>query len=309
MAVICMSICPASLLAQSDELALKTNTASPRNVTELSLEKLIDLGCLPEAREKLREQVAKEGERPRLLLFEAMILYREQQHLESIRKLERSLSLHEGDPDVYKLIGLNLVSVGKADLAEHYFEKAVALAPRDFMARYYLGLYQLTSKQFERAETQVREALKLNPNYADAWLLLGVAQEHLGKEAEAIQTYRQASEIAERQNHRTETPSLYLARLLVSLQQFEQSLPPLKRAVALNPQSSEALTLLGRALSRLEQNEAALQVLTEAVKLAPQDKAPHYLLISVYQKLGKTDEAQRERQIFSALEAKEKIND
>jgi Flp pilus assembly protein TadD len=301
LAVCCTYFYAPSSYGQSEKLPSQPDVAAAS-----TLEKLIDLGRLSEARAKLREQFAKEGERPRLLFFEAMILYREKQYIESVRKLERVLSLHDGDPDVYKLIGLNLVSVGKADLAEPYFERAVTLAPRDFMARYYLGLYQVTSKQAERAEAQVREALKLNPNYVDAWLLLGVAQEQLGKEAEAIQTYRQAIEITEQQPLQTETPFLYLARLLVSLQRFEPSLPPLQRAVSINPKSSEALALLGRALSRLDQYEEALPVLLDAVKLAPQEKTSHYLLMTIYQKLGNTHEAQREMQIFRALEANEK---
>ncbi len=161
--VSCTTLYAPLLFGQSDELTLKTNAASRRAATGLTIEKLIDLGRLPEARAKLQERFAKEGERPRLLLYEAMILYREKQYIESVRKLERSLSLHDGDPDVYKLIGLNLVSVGRAELAEQYFEKAVALAPRDFMARYYLGLYHLTSKQADRAEAEVRERSQAQP--------------------------------------------------------------------------------------------------------------------------------------------------
>jgi Flp pilus assembly protein TadD len=293
-------------VGQADEMALKTTSVKSHAVAEPTIEKLIDQGRLTEARAKLQEQLAKEGERPRLLLCEAMILYREQQYLDSIRKLERVLSLDDTDPDVYKLAGLNLVSLGREELAAPYFEKAVELAPGDFMARYYLGLHQLTSKQYAQAEMTAREVLKLNPKYVDAWLLLGVAQEQLGKEAEAIQTYRQASEITEQQPLKSEMPFLYLARLLVSLQKFEPSLPPLKRAVAINPKSPEALALLGRALSRLEQYAEALPILLEAVKLAPQEKTSHYLLMTIYQKLGKADEAQREMQIFRALEEKKK---
>jgi tetratricopeptide (TPR) repeat protein len=275
-------------------------------VAEPTIERLIDQGRLPEARAKLRERFAKEGERPRLLLFEAMILYREHQYLDSLRKLERSLSLHDGDADVYKLIGLNLVSVGKADLAAQYFEKAVELAPGDFMARYYVGLYQLTSKQYAQAETTARATLKLNPKYVDAWLLLGVAQEQLGQEEAAIETYRQSIEMTEQQPLKSELPFLYLARLLVSLQRFAPSLPPLKRAVLINPQSSEAFALLGRVLGRLGQYEEARRALEEAIRLAPQEKTAHFLLMGIYQKLGKADEARREMQIFRALEEKEK---
>jgi tetratricopeptide (TPR) repeat protein len=306
LAVCCTHLYAASLNSQSEEISLQSSAVSRRASTELTIEKLIDLGRLQEAREKLREQFAKEGEHPRTLLFEAMILYKEKQYVESIRKLERSLALYDSDPDVYKLIGLNLVSLGKEDLAGRYFETAVELAPRDYMARYYLGLYQLSNKYYDRAEAVFREVIKLSPNYVDAYLLLGVAEEQRGKEVEALRTYRQAIELAEQQNLKIDTPFLYLARLLISLQSYEQSLPPLKRAVEINPKSSEARTLLGRALNQLGRYEEALPVLQDAVKLAPQDKTSHYLMMSVYKKLGKGDEAQREMQLFRALEGKEK---
>ncbi len=284
----------------------RSSAVSRRDSTELTVEKLIDLGRLQEAREKLREQSAKQGEHPRILLFEAMILYKEKQCVESIRKLERSLSLYDADPDVYKLIGLNLVSLGKEDLAGRYFETAGELAPRDFMARYYLALYQLTSKEFKRAEASSQAVIKLNPKYVDAYLVLGVAQEQLGQEAAALQTYQQAIKVAEQQPRKTEMPALYLARLLISLQRYEQSLPPLQKVVAINQKSAEALTFIGLVLSRLERYEEAIPSLQEAARLAPQDKSPHYLLMGVYQKLGNTSEAQREMQIFRALEANEK---
>jgi Flp pilus assembly protein TadD len=90
------------------------------------------------------------------------------------------------------------------------------------------------------------------------------------------------------------------------LQRYEQSLPPLQKAVASNPKSAEALTLMGLVLSRLGRCDEAIPSLQEAARLAPQDKAPHYLLMGIYQKLGNTSEAQREMQIFRALEANEK---
>jgi Flp pilus assembly protein TadD len=299
-------VCQASPDPQSGDVSLKTNAINRRATTEPTVEKLIDQGRLQEARAKLREQIAKEGERPRLLLFEAMILYRENHYSDSLRKLERVLSLQNADPDVYKLIGLNLVAGGRDDLAGSYFEKAVELAPRDFMARYYLGLHQLTSKQFDLAAVSAQTVITLNPRYLDGYLALGVAREQLGKENDAIQTYRQACEIAEQQQIKAETPFLYLARLLISLQQFEQSLPPLKKALTINPDLAEAHALLGQTMSRFEQYEQAIQSLQEAVRLAPNEKSAHYLLMGVYQKLGRTDDARREMQIFRALEEKEK---
>ena len=93
---------------------------------------------------------------------------------------------------------------------------------------------------------------------------------------------------------------------MISLRQFEPSLPPLKKALTINPDLAEAHTLLGQTLSRFEQYEQAIQSLQEAVRLAPNEKSPHYLLMGIYQKLGKTEQARREMRIFRALEEKEK---
>ncbi len=301
-------VCLASSLSQAGEVSLRARGLDRHTPADPTVEKLIDQGRLQEARAKLREQIAREGEGPRLLLFEAMILYRENRYPDSLRILERILRLNDADPDVYKLIGLNLVSGGRDDLAGVYFEKAVELAPRDHMARYYLGLHQLTSKQFDLAAASAQIVVRLNPKYLDGHLVLGVAQEQLGREEDAIQTYRRACEIAEQEQSKAETPFLYLARLLISLRQFEQSLPPLKRALAINPDLAEAHTLLGQSLSRLEQHEQAIQSLREAVRLAPNEKSPHYLLMGIYQKQGRMTDARREREIFRALEEKEKQN-
>lgn len=293
-------------VGQTEDVALKAGAVRSGSYTEPTVEKLIDQGRLLEARARLRELLSRNGEAPRLLLFEAMILYRENRHSESLRVLERVLRLNYADPDVYKLIGLNLVAGGRDDLAGSYFEKAVELAPRDFMARYYLSLHQLTNKQFNLAVTSAQIAINLNPRYLDGFLVLGVAQEQLGKESDAIETYRQACQIAEQNEFKNEMPFLYLARLLISLQQFEQCLTPLKQALAINPNLAEAHALIGQTLLRFEKYEQAIGSLQEAVRLAPNEKTPHYVLMGIYQKLGRAEEARREMRIFRELEEKEK---
>jgi len=307
-----LSYPPAVALAQVAEGSLVESVVDPGGVrpssgsrqesTALTLERLIDLGQLDDARAKLREQFAKQGERPRLLFLEAMILYREKQYLQSVQRLERSLALSDRDPDVYKLAGLNLVSVGRRDLAGPYFEAAVELAPRDFMARYYLGLHELSDRRYDRAEAILRDVITLKPDYVDAHILLGVTEEQRGKEEEAIRTYHHAIELGEQQGLKRDAPFLYLARLLISLHRHEQSLPPLRRAVEMDAESSEARTLLGQALTHLGRYDEALPVLMDAATLAPQDKTAHFLLMTVYKRLGKKDEAAHHMQLFLTLE-------
>ena len=307
-AIVLAQVAAGSLVESVDARGVRLSSGNRQDSTALTLERLIDLGRLDDAREKLREQFAKQGERPRLLFLEAMILYREKQYLQSVRALERSLALSDRDPDVYKLAGLNLVAAGRRDLAGPYFEAAVELAPRDFMARYYLGLHELSDRRYDRAEAILRAVIKLRPDYVDAHILLGVTEEQRGKEEEAIRTYHHAIELAEQQGLKTEAPFLYLARLLISLQRHEQSLPPLRRAVEMDAESSEVRTLLGQALTHLGRYDEALPVLVAAVTVAPQDKNAHFLLMTVYKRLGRRDEAARQMQLFLALEERDQRN-
>lgn len=293
------------VVGASDPGGLTASSGGRRDPTTPTLERLIDLGRLDEAREKLREPLTHESGRPRRLFLEAMILHKEKQYLESLRRLERSLALSDRDPDVYKLAGLNLVPLGRRDLAGPCFEAAVALAPRDFMARYYLGLNELSDRRYASAEAILGEVITLRPDYLDAHLLLGVAEEGAGKEDQALGTYRRAIELAEQQGLKSDAPFLYLARLLIRLQRHEESVAPLKRAMALDVASSEARTLLGQALTHLRQYGEALRVLSDAVALAPQDKTAHFLLMTVYNRLGRRDDAAREMQLFRAIEERD----
>ena len=310
-------VCPPRVfLAQVVAGSVVESVVAPEGVNSSSVgrhestlvERLIDLGRLDDAREKLREQFAMQGEQPRLLFLEAMILYKEKQYLQSVRRLERSFTLSDRDPDVYKLAGLNLVAVGRRDLAGPYFEAAGELAPRDFMALYYLGLHELSDRRSDRAQTILREAITLRPDYVDAHILLGVAEEQRGKEEEAIRRYRHAIELAEQQGLKTDAPFLYLARLLIALHCHEESLSLLRRVVELDAESSEARALLGKALTHLGRYDEALPVLRAAITRAPEDKTAHYLLMTVYKRLGKHDEAAHEMQLFLALEERDRGN-
>ncbi len=291
-----------------DPHGVPSNRANRRDATVLTLERLIDGDRLDEARAKLREEFDRHGELPRLIFLEAMILYKERQYLQSARRLERSLTSSDRDPDVYKLAGLNLLSLGRRDLAGPYFETAVDLAPRDFMARYYLGLHELSDRRYDRAESILREVITLSPDYVDAHILLGVAEEQRGNEEKAIRTYRHAIELAERQRLKRDAPFLYLGRLLISLHRHEESLTPLGRAVELDSGSSQARALLGQALTHLGRYDEALPVLRAAVTLGPEDKTGHYLLMTVYKRLGRRDEAAREMQRFLALDQRDRGN-
>jgi Tfp pilus assembly protein PilF len=65
-------------------------------------------------------------------------------------------------------------------------------SPRDgALLRYSLGTEYLKAGQTERALAQLREALARDPRYSAAWKALGTALVAAGREAEALETWRQ----------------------------------------------------------------------------------------------------------------------
>jgi predicted Zn-dependent protease len=116
-----------------------------------SLEQLVDANRLAEARLRLREVVAASGNSARTQLVEAMILYREGRHLDSMRRLQDLLGPEQRESGVYKLFGLNLVAVRREADAEPFFRAAAQLAPEDTTAQYYLGMAELSLKRYTQA--------------------------------------------------------------------------------------------------------------------------------------------------------------
>ena len=116
----------------------------------------------------------------------------------------------------------------------------------------------------ERAEALLRQAIKIDPNYAPAWALLGESI-YFNSHGPVDDGSRRAEAIAATQHALSLAPQLALAHATYALVQGEQSAEseaPLRRAVTLDPSYSEAWTWLGNSLygqSRVKEAKAAYE--------------------------------------------------
>ena len=75
--------------------------------------------------------------------------------------------------------------------------------PRDgALLRYSLGLEYQKVKDTDRAAQYFRDAVERDPLYSAAWKALGRALQEAGRDADALETYRQGVEAARKKGDR-----------------------------------------------------------------------------------------------------------
>lgn len=79
--------------------------------------------------------------------------------------------------------------------AEYSFDKALGLAPGDWMVRWLISRIHAFHRQFARAVRFAQEALELDTTQAAAWLQFGQCQLALGLNGSAIHSFEQAEQL------------------------------------------------------------------------------------------------------------------
>jgi tetratricopeptide (TPR) repeat protein len=104
--------------------------------------------------------------------------------------------MQPNDPDAQVALANALVQKQRIDDAIVHYQKAVALRPDYFLARYGLGHALLEKGALDAAIEHSRAALLIQPNSADCHTVLAVALDEKGQSAEAMEHYEKALEIS-----------------------------------------------------------------------------------------------------------------
>lgn len=131
-----------------------------------------------------------------------------------------------------------------------------------------------TTGKYESALSALEEALAIQQNYPDAWLIKGVILTKLGKCTEALKCYDNALE-----NDPTFTDALRLkSATYTSLGSPDRALECLSEAVELEPENSDLRLNLAGAYMRLKQFDEAFRCYQEAKRRKPSDPKIDYFI-------------------------------
>ena len=142
-------------------------------------------------------------------------------------------------------------------------------------------------KRFEEALDSYERALKIQPDYAEAYYNRGNALQQLRRFEEALDSYGQALKIkpehAEAYNNR--------GNALQQLRRFEEALDSYERALKIRPDYAEAYNNRGNALQQLRRFEEALDSYERALKIQPDYAEAYYNRGNALQQLKRFEEA------------------
>jgi protein O-GlcNAc transferase len=168
-------------------------------------------------------------------------------------------------------IAAKSVAIPEGDDARELLERGLALQQRGDTAQ---------------AQSCYERVLALDANHPDAWHLLALLDLANGRAAPALEKVRKA--IATFPEH-----ALYhvsLARVLLALERRDEAADAARHALDLDGAACEAWTLLGLAIARDEATEA-IAAWRRAIAAQPQTTEAHFLLGNVLSESGRHAEA------------------
>jgi len=196
--------------------------------------------------------------------------------------------------------GLALVRSGQAADAQAVFSRLLKTHGESPELSVVLGQAYAQQGDYDSAVQSLQKALARKADVADANATLGVIYLKQGKLPEAEQALR-----AELRSHPDDLKSQHHLATVLDLEgHSDEALPLLRAVLKAKPDYADARYVLGKILLARGEAAPAAEHLEAAARLAPEDANIHYQLGQAYQKLGRTDEAQQQFEIFRQIKDK-----
>ncbi len=196
-----------------------------------------------------------------------------------------------------------------SDLLDEARLSLIVVAPNSARVHQMMAHELARQGNTDEAIANYREALKIDPNVSGLHFELAEMLNNSsipGGREEAEKEYQAALAI----NPNDEKAECKLGDLAALRGDQQAAAEYYQRALKLQPNDSEAILGLAKSLMTMNQPEKALPLLEQAVKLDPTNAVAHFRLSTLYRKMGRTADANRELEDYQKYKAmKEKLRD
>ena len=187
----------------------------------------------------------------------------------------------------------------------------------------------MRSGNYQKAVEDLKSSIKINPQYATSYCLLGMAYEKLGANLQAIESYNKAIELDPqfglahfnrkkayqnalkiylndiRQNPRDTTAYINRGTLYALAKMYKEALEDFNTALTLNPRMLTVYFNRGLVFAYLKDYRKALNDFEIAIELNPADIQAYYYRGLAFEKLGENKKAHNDFQTAARLGYKE----
>ena len=229
------------------------------------------------------------------------VLFRQGRHEGAVVALRESLANRLENADAHKILGLSYFQMDQKIAARKELQSAVRINPGLTEAHYFLGRVNYSLNRFGEARQSFERAIQLEARFMKAYDNLGLTLDALGEEQNAVETFHKAIELNENLKIGSKWPYLNLGEVLLKQNQYSQSIPYFRKALAIDPSWAKAHSCLGKALVREGKSEEAKASFLAAIRLDAASSDAHYQLGQIYRKQGDMESARRELKLFQQL--------
>ena len=192
-----------------------------------------------------------------------------------------------GNPDALYVLGIAYGKLDRHDDAIAAYREALRINPELAEAWNNLGVAYSNINHYDDAVAALREALRINPEDAEAWNNLGATYRDLRRYDAAIAAYREALRI-----NPEDTKAWYNLGLVYDiLDRYDAAIAAYREALRINPEDAESWNNLGVAYSKLGCLNEGVAAYREALRINPEDVYAWNNLGNAYGKLDRYDAA------------------
>jgi tetratricopeptide (TPR) repeat protein len=220
----------------------------------------------------------------------------------SIQSLAKSLGLNVKNAEAHKILGRDLMIIGRFDGARTEFEQGIGLQPESAELHYNLGKLHSINDNWPAANKELEEAVRLDSSYVEAWDALGFAKEALGDDAAAISHYQKAIELNKVRKGGFSSSHVNLSALYNRTGRSELAMQYAKGGLELDAKADGAWFQLAKANEKLGNLPAAVDAAKRAIELNGHTSAYYYVLAALYRRQGKVEESHEALEQFRRLD-------
>lgn len=251
------------------------------------------------------EQHNKNPNSAPLLALLGNILFLDGQYLNCAIAMKKADALTPlGERNRFTL-AMAYVSLKHEDWARPEIQKLAQEHPNNALYPYWLSRLAYHDMHMVEAVADVERAIQLNPRFMKAYDNLGLYEEGLGKQDEAIEAYRHAIQLNRETGLHSPWPSCNLGTLLNRLDRLDEAEASLMESLKEAPAFPQAHFQLGLLFEKRSKDGEAMKQLRQAMASDPSYAEPYFILGKILQREHKTEEAQEAFDTFKRLKSNE----